>query len=164
MELTLFRKGITHTILYDSCDDNIVKRYKWFVRADMYVVANDTVNGIRVKVAMHRLFLLESRKDVLVDHINRNPLDNRRCNLRRCTRGQNNKNRKSFGASKYLGVTVCTGPPRKDGTKKVMFCAKISVNCKVINLGYFESESLAARAYDDAAKIHHGEFANLNFK
>ena len=34
----------------------------------------------------------------------------------------------------------------------------------VIIWGAFDSEIDAAKIYDREAKIHHGEFANLNFK
>lgn len=41
--------------------------------------------------------------------------------------------------------------------------AKIQVNGRKLNVGNFDSPEDAAKAYDVAAKLHHGEFAMLNF-
>lgn len=91
-----------------------------------------------------------------VDHINRDPLDNRRSNLRIVTRAQNAKNR-SIGranTSGYMGV----------GWYKHYqnWRARITTDGKKVFLGYFESRESAARAYNNAAKKYHGEFASLN--
>ena len=50
------------------------------------------IDGRRHTVRMHR-FLLGAAGDLDIDHINRNRLDNRRANLRHCTRGENLLNR-----------------------------------------------------------------------
>lgn len=93
-----------------------------------------------------------------VDHINGDRLDNRRCNLRVATYQQNsmNQHRTAISSSVYKGVSY-----RKDTNK---FTAYITVNYKKINLGCFRSEQDAALAYDNAARVYFGEFANLNFK
>ncbi|MGB8225740.1 MAG: AP2 domain-containing protein, partial [Sedimentisphaerales bacterium] len=83
-------------------------------------------------------------------------LDNRKSNLRLATRSQNNCNRKQKkGTSKYRGVCY------NKRTKK--WRAAISFNGMYKHLGFFDSEEEAGRAYDEAAKIYHGEFASLNF-
>jgi hypothetical protein len=48
--------------------------------------------------------------------------------------------------------------------KSNKYHANIMVNQKLIYLGSFTDPVEAAHAYDEAAKYHHGEFANLNFK
>lgn len=82
-------------------------------------------------------------------------------NCRIVTRRQNMQNRlkiKSINGrpskSKYKGVT-----PRAGGR----FQAQITVGDKRVHLGRFTDEESAARAYDYAASIHHGEYACLNF-
>ncbi len=92
----------------------------------------------------------------VIDHINRNGLDNRRANLRFATIAQNAQNsRMRKNRSGYKGVWFA-----KD---KGRFRAAIWYNNKRIYLGYFNSPISAAKAYDEAARKYHKEFAVLNF-
>jgi len=96
----------------------------------------------------------------LVDHINGDPLDNRRQNLRPATPSQNQANRTKYQGrrgvtSRYKGVCW----HRKD--KKWM--ARIYRDGKQIYLGGFDCEIEAAKAYDSAALEIFGEFALPNF-
>lgn len=120
------------------------------------------INGNKSRVWMHRL-ILEKRigylaKNKLTDHINGKILDNRNCNLRIASSAENNRNRiKRQGcSSKYKGVSW------DDITKK--WRAIIVYNYKRICLGRFISETDAAKAYDNAAKQLHGEYAYLNLE
>lgn len=92
----------------------------------------------------------------MVDHKKHNTLDDRIENLRPATRSQNLINRTSSknSTSKYLGVSF-----HKLANK---WCANIFIDKKLKHLGYFIIEMEAALAYNEAAKIHFGEFANLN--
>ncbi len=93
------------------------------------------------------------------DHINRNKLDNRKCNLRYADNSDNCKNKTKTlikTLSKYKGVSKI-----KDRRKK-KWVARINVNGNQYNLGYFNTEKEAAEAYNKAALELHGEFAVLN--
>ena len=96
-------------------------------------------------------------KGFTVDHINHDTLNNCLSNLRLATYSQQAQNRRlrSNNISGYRGVYF-----RKDSGR---WRAQISVNGKQIHLGHFNDPIEAAHAYDSAARIHHGEFAQLNF-
>lgn len=91
-----------------------------------------------------------------VDHINRNPLDNRRENLRLCTPSQNHANTGHLtgGSSQYRGVCWDAGYGA--------WMAYIKVNGRFKGLGRFQDERKAALAYDSAAAKIFGSFATLN--
>lgn len=161
MELILYRNKIAYTVLFDECDQYIISNINWSLSGKnkrMYVqsIANKKAGSSIVK--MHRLLLSIEDKRVLVDHKNRNTLDNRRENLRVCNYSENGKNKLSLlgSSSKFLGVSW-----NKRAKKWVVNIRKEGKNTY---LGLYNNEIEAAEVYDFAAKIVHGEFASLNFK
>lgn len=94
-----------------------------------------------------------------VDHINRDKADNRWCNLRLATRSQNSANVAKAarrGESDYLGVTF--------DKSRGKWRAQIRIGGRKVNLGRYADPIEAARAYDEAACMEFGEFAELNFR
>jgi hypothetical protein len=92
----------------------------------------------------------------VIDHINRNGLDNRRANLRLATVTQNAWNSKKRNSrSGYKGVWFAA--------EKGLWRAAIVNEGRKIHLGYFKDKTAAARKYDEAAKKYRGQFALLNF-
>ena len=105
---------------------------------------------------MHRI-ITDAPKELHVDHINGDTLDNRKSNLRLCTLQQNSFNqrvRKHKKSSIYKGVFYIKHIDKWN--------ANTRVNGKWINLGYYSSEYDAALAYNEGVIKHHGEFARLN--
>ena len=90
-----------------------------------------------------------------VDHINGDPWDNRRANLRICTHAENMRNKRQQRGRKnqYKGVS-------KNGRRH---SAAITIGGRRLHIGQFDTAEEAARAYDAAALLHHGEFARPNF-
>lgn len=143
--------------------------YWWFDWLNQWswsvVKAKYTCYGIRkqgkVTIPIHNI-ILKVPSDNLVDHEDHNGLNCLPHNLREATRSQNNANRKAIGMSKYLGVAIF-----RNG-KYTYWKSYIKTNGKICYLGSFayneKGEMEAAITYDNAARIYHGEFANLNFK
>jgi hypothetical protein len=90
------------------------------------------------------------------DHHNNDGLDNRRVNLRKATQSQNTAN-----SRKHLdGITPFKGVSCHQNTRK--WRAYIWDGTKQIHLGYFDKDTDAAHAYDEAAIHLHGEYAKTN--
>ena len=149
--------------IIDDKDFEHVSMHKWYAHYDGYNWYAKRQRTIRYNPReqtaerLHR-FLLSPNKDQEIDHINGDTLDNRRCNLRICTRTENMRNSKkpiTGLTSKYKGVDW------DKHNKK--FRARIRIDEKRKCLGYFKDEVKAALAYDSAALEHHGEFARFNF-
>jgi hypothetical protein len=107
-------------------------------------------------VLMHRE-IVTPRKGMIVDHKNRNKLDNTRGNLRVCTHAENayNRAKRRGSVSRFKGVGR-----RKKGNK---FYACVYCKGDQFYLGVFANEIDAARAHDARAVEAFGEFAQLNF-
>jgi len=105
---------------------------------------------------MHRC-ILELPDSLLADHVNANGLDNRKANIRPATRSQNTCNTPKYKSSrsKYKGVTW--------HKQRKKWYARIRIRGRAISLGYFNDQTEAAKAYDNAAKKLHAQFASLNF-
>ena len=107
-------------------------------------------------IMLHRYLLNYNGKDI-VDHVNNNPLDNRKGNLRIVTSFQNamNKTSSKNGTSKYIGVSF-----DKSRNKWIV---GITLNNKNKFLGRFKDEIYAAKTRDIATLKYYGEYGNLNF-
>lgn len=117
-----------------------------------YAVTN-WFEGKAQRIYAHRL-IMKAPAGWEVDHINRNPLDNRRENLRLATHSQNGANKAHpNSASGYRGVYKAS---------KNRWHARIKVDGRPLYLGSFGSPHDAARRFNEAAIEKYGEFAVLN--
>lgn len=139
-----------------DCDYEELSKFQWTAHKHKNGMCYAERTRLGKVIAMHRQ-IMSHPIGLLVDHKDRDGLNNQRPNLRIATRGQNNANRRAAltnQTSKYLGVAF-----EKDRQK---WTARIRKNGVGYRLGSFDTELDAAKAYNDAAQKHHGEFANLN--
>lgn len=141
--------------LIDVEDVQKVRGVKWGYEKCGRVRGFCVVDGKRKLVKLHRHLLQVSGE---IDHINRNQLDNRKCNLREVTSRQNSINKGPSRRNKtgYKGVMEFR-------TKtKIKYIAQLGGGQGSHYLGVFETPIDAAKAYNRAAIKRFGEYAWLN--
>lgn len=150
-QILAFNKEV---ILVSDRDLKTLSRYSWHTNGGYARAYKD---GKSIK--MHRI-IMSPPATLEVDHINGNPLDNRRENLRIVTHAQNQANRtiNSNNSSGYKGVSFDSTMSRKKRWQ-----ARIHHQGKSIRIGRYLSAKEAADAYDKTAIRLKGQFARLNF-
>jgi hypothetical protein len=136
----------------DAADYEELSRYKWSCNNSGYAARREKGKVI----LMHRQ-IMRPPKGKIVDHIDRNRLNDCRSNLRICSEVENKQNQaKRLGCtSRFKGVYYY----KKSGK----WCARITFWGKASWLGCFDDEVKAARAYDRKAVELFAGFAQLNF-
>jgi hypothetical protein len=143
MHLYNINKELVAKTKIDADDVTRCLKHKWYLGKRGYVTSR--IN--RKLIYLHN-FITGNHE---TDHKNRDPLDNRKENLRPCSQRQNTYNSRgcSNKTSKYKGVHL-----NRNG--------KWVSQCSGKHIGTFETEPKAAKAYNEYAKQIYGEFAYLN--
>jgi hypothetical protein len=136
--------------LFDDEDFDKLKNFRWHVTSK-HVVHTAKRKGKRICLGLARE-IMDCPKGLEVDHKNRNILDNRKINLRICSRALNAANKGPFNSLQIKGVIA-----RRKGWQ-----ARIIQNGKEINLGIYPSKEEAGKMYNKVAKFIYGEFAWIN--
>lgn len=150
------------TSLIDDDDWELVSKYKWHAlckEGRWYARTKLRINGKWIGLEMQKLIMgvpIGSPRNDLVDHRDGDGLNNRKENLRRCTKSQNmmNRGRQANNKTGFKGVFW--------DKREQRFAAKICTDKKTVFLGQFKDVEQAACAYNIAALKHHGEFSYQN--
>jgi hypothetical protein len=149
--------SLGYTALVDDADYAEVSLFRWHAQPSKssnlvyaqhcYNIGNRRVRSIK----LHRFIMGNGPH---IDHIDGNPLNNQRSNLRFVTHSQNMANRRKFkpSSSIYKGV-------HKKGAKWV---AEIGGKNSRLRIGSFATEWDAALAYNFVAYERYGDYARLN--
>lgn len=142
-EIPLTRGAVA---IVDDDDFEYLSRTSWYLDVGGYAV-----NKTNKIVFMHRL-VAKTPEGMFTDHINGNKLDNRKENLRHCTKTENMRNRgkQNNNTSGYKGVFWSIRAKR--------WRAQIVIERKAIHLGLFDTPEDAHTAYKLAEEAYFGDF------
>ncbi len=130
--------------LVDDEDFDMLNKHKWYF-CNGYAMRNKASHcGL---IRMHRV-INNTPDGFFTDHINRNKLDNRKCNLRTVTKSQNEHNTPERKNNKY-GIKGVYLDKRRNKWK-----AEIMINNKKLFLGYYIFPEMASNAYNMAKKTY----------
>ena len=133
-EINSRKYGKVEVLLDDEDYDRVIKeKYSLSVTYDktihnFYIAFTKRPQNSSSRL-LHR-YLLNPPKGLTIDHINRNPLDNRKSNLRICTQFINNQNQ-SHNKSGKVGVCYCN--------RDKVYKAYIKYKGKQISLGNYKT-------------------------
>lgn len=144
-------------VLVDDDDYELLNKYKWNFGGKGYATRADNTDPLKqTTIYLHRE-IVNIPPGMICDHIDRDPLNCQKINLRIGSLSQNSQNTKVREGRKFKGVSYCKRI-RGSPTWRV----RIQVNNKLIHIGDYQTETDAAIAYNIAAKFYFKEFANLN--
>jgi hypothetical protein len=146
--------------IVDEDDLEMLSGFKWKplrLSHDTYAVSSFVTNGRHHTIYMHRMVMLPDPA-LDVDHVNMDGLDNRKDNLRACTRSENlhNSALRKNSTTGYKGVSPIA---RRPGYWQV----GLRIGEERVFVGEFDNPIKAAVAFDAVARERLGEFARLNF-
>ena len=144
---------ITAEALIDTDDKPLVQTYgAWYKDNNGYLLA-DSRGENRKRARIHRL-VMNATGDQIVDHINCDPLDNRKSNLRFVTEHENQQNRRGANKNSVTGVRGVSPEKRINKSTRTLeltgkFDARIEWDGTKFHLGVFDSIESAAKAIEE---------------
>lgn len=147
-------KNHEHSVLLDLDDWEYFKNHSLIVGNEDYILYRENGKYRRI----HRK-IMGNPNGMVIDHINRNKSDNRKCNLRICTDAQNRRNTgiSKNNTSGHKGV-------RRSSRSRGTWEAYISNDGRILHLGTFIRIEDAIKAREEAEIKYYGDFARLELR
>ena len=145
-----YKDGIEFIVDYDDFVNHVMG-YSFKMNKG-YVMFSGSKDGLHNK-SLHRV-ILDCPEGMVIDHIDNNPLNNCRSNLRIVSQQQNIMNNGKSKRNKSGVIGVSWHKPYEK------WRALIMLNKKMIHLGYFDNFDEACQARKDAEIKYFGEFRN----
>jgi len=141
----------------DERDFKKISQFRWYAVFDgynWYVATTIRVGNKRRLLKIHTL-IMNTPRGMEVDHKDNNGLNNSRSNLRVCTHQKNclNRRNRKDNSSGFKGVSW--------SIRNKKWVARIQVNGKRFNLGYFNSKEKANEIYIKNSKKYHKEYSKV---
>ena len=146
MQIKLRSKNEDYYVYIDDEDYNKFKKYNWYIKHDKsdlkYVYTNATIDNKKTSLKLHRYLMGLEKGDIkIINHKDRNGLNNKKSNLEICTTLYNSQ---SINKKTPFGHISIVNRPRK-------YCAQVIINRKMYCKCFFTLEE--AEAYLDGLKI-----------
>jgi len=150
IRISLLGRADDSTFLISKSSLEKVIKHQWYLDSNGYPKSYKARGH-----TLHRYLLGKQEEGCVIDHINRNKLDNRLENLRIITAKENSYNRTKSVSSKnsYKGIVQ----------RSNKYYASISKDKIKSEIGPFETEEEAAKMYDLMAEDLFGQYAGKNF-
>lgn len=147
--------------MVDDEDFDRLNKFKWYAKraGENFYARRRDINDKTKAIGMHRMIMGCTFGDgKIIDHIDGNPLNNQRSNLRFCTTSQNMRNVKKHPKGKFRGVSIAY---RCKTSTSIIYRAVASIEGKRKTIGCYKSDIDAAIAYNEYIKAN-DPFARLN--
>lgn len=160
------KRGLTWFTLVDDEDFEYLNQFKWQFTGGYATRYN---RKEKKGILMHRE-IMDTPKELVVDHIDRDKLNNQKINLRNCTNSDNAKNSRGRVAfmSKYKGVFPIYGHAVYNNRKRkyefpiIAWATRVYSGRKQIILGEFNTQEEAAILYNNSIEKYAGKYAYKN--
>lgn len=141
----------------DAADAGFIGQWNWCAckhgkEGTFYAARGERLGKNRKRTLLLHRAVIGYDGPLEIDHIDQNPLNNRRANLRLCTHAENLRNRKAHRDNK-LGIKGVHWSPKTNS-----FEARVVLARKLVHYSRHTTAEEASQAYQQAAKLHHGEF------
>lgn len=150
------KNGLGKKAMVDDDDCKMVNQFVWKAGKNNYIYRYEWINRKVTTIYIHR-FIMDAPQGLVVDHLDGNPLNNCKSNLRLVKQSKNSRRRVNLNNNNKSGyIGVCYDKNRKK------WKATIQPYRTVVNIGRYDTAFEAAYAYDQFAIVFFPKRCRLN--